>query len=113
MKKTDALIIISALIFAAAAFFISKNQPADTAYIYKDGELYISCPLSENRIIDVDGSNTVTIEDGYVYMSYADCPDKLCIKQGKISDRSASIVCLPNKVTVTTTRNDGIDAVSG
>ena len=33
-------------------------------------------------------------------MISADCPDHLCVKQGKISADGEMIVCLPNKVTV-------------
>ena len=33
-------------------------------------------------------------------MEDADCPDKLCIKQGKIDSNGQKIVCLPNKTVV-------------
>ncbi len=33
-------------------------------------------------------------------MDKADCPDKLCVKQGKISKSGESIICLPHKVVV-------------
>lgn len=43
-------------------------------------------------------------------MQSANCPDKLCVKQGKISD-IGSIVCLPNKVIIEIDRNSDVDAV--
>ena len=40
------------------------------------------------------------IKDGVVHMEDADCPDKLCIKQGQIDSNGQKIVCLPNKTIV-------------
>ena len=34
-------------------------------------------------------------------MSDADCPDKLCIHQGRIHKNGQWIICLPNRVAVT------------
>ena len=48
-----------------------------------------------------DGTNTLIIKDGKAYMTDADCPDKLCVRQGKISRNGETITCLPNKLTVT------------
>ncbi len=53
------------------------------------------------RVIDIDGHNKVVIYDGEVRMEEADCPDKLCVLQGKISRSGQTIICLPNKVMVT------------
>lgn len=41
----------------------------------------------------------------------ADCRDKICIKQGKINATGGSIVCLPNKISVTVCGGD-YDVVS-
>ena len=53
------------------------------------------------RVIDINGHNKVVIYDGEVRMEEADCPDKLCVLQGKISRSGQTIICLPNKVMVT------------
>lgn len=42
--------------------------------------------------------NTVIIKDGKAYMKDADCSDKTCINQGKISKVGEAVVCLPNGV---------------
>ena len=56
-------------------------------------------------------------------MKEADCPDKYCVKQGKIKNVGETIVCLPHKVVVEiektskgtdsndNMKNDEIDAV--
>jgi hypothetical protein len=38
-------------------------------------------------------------------MKEAECPDRSCVKQGKISKNKESIVCLPNKVIVEVSSN--------
>ena len=46
-------------------------------------------------------------------MSEADCPDRLCVKQGEITNGIYPIVCLPHRLTVRIVENSGIDAVTG
>ena len=43
----------------------------------------------------------LVVENGKAYLSDANCPDKLCVHQGKISMTGETITCLPNKLTVT------------
>ena len=45
-------------------------------------------------------------------MDYADCPDKICIKQGKINKKGQTISCLPNKISISISNNDDVDIVS-
>ncbi|MGN1187013.1 MAG: NusG domain II-containing protein, partial [Lachnospiraceae bacterium] len=68
-----------------------------------DGEEYAQYPLKSGstKEITVDVHNKVIIDDGVVWMEEADCPDKLCINQGKISKAGQTIICLPNRVMVT------------
>ena len=59
--------------------------------------------LDEDQVIEVqegDFYNRVRIEDGKAYMEEADCPDGYCEEQGKINNRSQTIVCLPHKLVV-------------
>ena len=46
-------------------------------------------------------SNILIIENGYAWLEDADCPDKLCVRQGKVHLDGQVITCLPNKLTVT------------
>ena len=45
-----------------------------------------------------DGTNILRIEDGKVYMLYAECPDNTCVKKGKIYLVGDDVTCLPNRV---------------
>lgn len=103
MKKRDFIFIAAVFCAAALLFSVAKLLPeADTVYIYKDTKLIGTYSLNEPQTINIDETNTAVIEKGYVYMKDATCPDKLCIKQGRLSDSSKTIVCLPNKVVIST-----------
>ena len=61
------------------------------------------------------GSNVLVIEDGKAWISEADCPDRICVRQGKIHYTGQVITCLPNRLTVTVEggESNGIDLVVG
>ena len=46
------------------------------------------------------GSNTVHVEPDGVSVTHADCPDHLCVKQGKITSSAIPIACVPHHLTV-------------
>ena len=43
--------------------------------------------------------NVALVEEGGISMHSADCPDKLCVKQGKATVLQP-VTCLPNRVTI-------------
>ena len=53
-----------------------------------------------------NGSNLLIIENGRAKMIDANCPDKLCIKEGWVKYTGQCITCLPNKLTVTVVGGD-------
>lgn len=110
-KKFDFIIIISLFILSFVPHFIfgktlSENSASTYAVIKIAGEHYKNInlyPYSENSTFVIEtphGNNTVTIKDGSVQITEADCSDDLCIKQGKISKVGESIVCLPHKLII-------------
>lgn len=99
MKKRD-LIIIAATLLLAAIFYIFTYGVADRLSVYSGGELWGRFSLAEDAVIDINGTNTLTVKGGKAYMSAATCPDKLCIKQGEVDSRGGTIICLPNRVSV-------------
>ena len=61
-----------------------------------------------------NGTNVLKIENGEAFLIYADCPDKTCVKTGKIRYVGESIICLPNKISIViqSDTDDGVDIVS-
>lgn len=109
--KIFVAVIMTICMLLIAVFFFSQKS-GDTVLVYKASKLYKELSLDKNQTLDIDGKNIIVIKDGCAYMQYADCPDKLCIKQGKISDSSRDIVCLPNRVSVRITKKSATDAVA-
>lgn len=99
-KKDTALILSLFVAFAAvlifrSAFFKNGRYVTITEGSTETGKYSI---YSEKRIA-LEG-NEIVIENGYVYMKAATCPDKVCVRSGKISKKGEQIICLPNKVIV-------------
>lgn len=105
-KAGDVIIIASLLLVAlvsALTVFLTRDDGAWCA-VSVDGKTLAAFPLSKDTeyAIPLDnGNNTLTIEDGKAYISFADCPDKVCAAHRPICYEGEIIVCLPHKVVVT------------
>ena len=115
--KNRILVPVAVLVFALLAVLVFLCVPsgdADIVTVNKDGKTVKVIKLSDTKqpyTVEM-GGNTLYVERDGVSMTKADCPDKLCIRQGKI--KGGAIICLPNKVTVEFKKSDGgVDAVAG
>jgi hypothetical protein len=111
MKKLDYVVIISLLVISLLSSGIIVYSSAKTKYqsqyveISVKGDLYKKIPINSNTEETIDlktdlGENVIKISKGFVQILEADCPDKICVKDGSISKPGQSLVCLPNKVVV-------------
>lgn len=118
-KKVHLIYALSflAIIILCVITIIFNNLRTDQNYaiIYVDGKPLRQIEwstLTEQISIPAGDGNTVCADRSGVWMEHADCPDQLCVKQGKIHSGNLSIICLPNRVTVTltseTTEWDGV-----
>lgn len=89
------------LIIGGFIFVTSKS--GENVVVKVDSEVVKTLPLSVDVTYEIktkSGENTVVIKDHKAYISSATCPDKLCMKMGKIDKSGQSIVCLPNRVII-------------
>lgn len=117
MKAKDrtvpaALLIGAALILLTVLsllyILLPKSPDAGLiADIYQSGELIASIPLDEVRETyrftvtgDEGHVNEIEVRPGSIGIISADCPDKLCVRQGFISDSRLPVTCLPNRVVI-------------
>ncbi|MCD8384007.1 MAG: NusG domain II-containing protein [Clostridiales bacterium] len=124
LKRSDLLLLVGliAVGLGLTAFVLLTrmySQSDDlTVTIRQNSQVLATLPLDEDTTYAVQGedgvANLVVIEDGSVYIEEASCPDKLCVKQGKIRYAGDSLICLPNRVVVEITGQDdlGLDAVA-
>ena len=115
-RLADLGIIFGLLILAGVLFFLYFNKGEEGAgvIVRVDGVEMARYSLSDSGRYELNGgTNILVIEDGAAYMLQADCPDHICVSQGKIRYTGQCITCLPNKLTVTVYGTDqGVELVS-
>ena len=118
MKKRDIILIGSVLLIAALsllAVFLTQEAGAWVS-VKVNGVEIAKYSLSVDGEYPLNGgTNILKIQNGEAFLEDANCPDKLCVNQGKISKSGQTITCLPNKLTVTIygeSDGDGVDLVS-
>ena len=106
MKKRiwDILLIGGCLLLALVLFLVFRfGQEGGAGVIVRvEGIEVARYSLYQNGTYPLNGgTNTMVIENGEAWLSHANCPDELCVKQGRIRLNGQVITCLPNKLTVT------------
>ena len=115
-RLADLGIIFGLLILAGVLFFLYFNKGEEGAgvIVRVDGVETVSYThLRAHETSLNGGTNILVIEDGAACMLEADCPDHICVSQGKVRYAGQCITCLPNKLTVTVYGTDqGVELVS-
>ena len=118
-KFTLDIIVIAILLLIAVSFFavtLLNKEPGNVVTVEINGVLTKEYPLSQNGTFVLGGgTNTLVIEDGAAYISDSNCPDHTCENMGKIRYVGQTIVCLPNRITITVKgemTDGGVDLVS-
>lgn len=121
MKKND--FILAGIVLSAAFFLFLLQKSAHfsdgqgVVAVYREKEQIAVYPLQQDREevfrSSSGGTNRLVIHDGEAWIEDADCPDGLCMKQGKISAQGEAVTCLPHRLTVVVEGGEksGIDAV--
>ncbi len=114
-KKTDILIITGIIAAALLLWLIYSNTAKGRAvraeiYYYSSlvmtadlnagQEKTFSIPQDSDVVLHIDGEGNIRFID-------SDCPDKICIKTGKIHLAGQSAACLPNGIVVKIVPADG------
>ncbi len=110
MTKGDKYLIIVVLLLSFVGIYFVKYYSTNGGNKYisiqVDGEEIKKISFGANMVgktIDIEtkfGYNKIEIGDEKVRVIEADCPDKLDVKQGWISNQGEVIVCLPNRMVV-------------
>ena len=113
-RRGDLLAMLLVLLLTGAliwAFFAAEK--GTMAEVLVEGELVATLPLTTDTVLPLESRGyhlTVHIENGAVFVTDADCPDKVCEHTGKITGKGASIVCAAAAVSVRITGGGNGDA---
>lgn len=123
-KKWDKIILTSVLAFGLALvawYFVwgAWSPDADRIIIKVHGETYKIIRIDEikyGEVIEIKtkyGYNMIEMTKEGIRIIDADCSNHTCIKQGAINRPGASLVCVPNYLTVTLAgRDEGVDTIA-
>ncbi len=118
IKHKIDIIVVASLLLLSIIILLTVNltrRPGAFVEITIDGGVVAKYPLDVDGEYELNGgTNRLTVKDGVAYMTYSSCPDHTCENTGKVRHVGQTIVCLPNKLTVTVKgeSDDGVDFVS-
>ena len=107
---TDVIVVAALLLLSGILLLCMKvsRQNGACAIVRVSGEEIARYSLDADGTYPLNGgTNILVIENRSAHLIEADCPDKLCVKQGVIQYTGQCITCLPNKLTVTVEGVDG------
>ena len=85
--------------------------------IYENGKLIKTISdLSPDKEYSFDiktenGTNTITVGEGSIWVSVADCSNQTCVHAGKISHAGQTVICAPHKLVIKIVGETSADAV--
>ena len=113
MKQKHWILTFAAIIAVCLLVWLLPRGGGQTALVYQDGTLFYTLDLRQNRTLTVTGpagKTIITVADGEVFVSHADCPDQVCVQHGPLQKNGG----LPNRLTIEWAENASqIDALSG
>ena len=110
LKTRTWIIVIAAAVLALivlSVLLLTARGEGTVVQVIQDGTVLREIDLSRVRepysfTVEAPdgGSNRIEVEPGRIRVADADCPDKICISQGWLSDQSVPIVCLPHRLII-------------
>ena len=96
---------------AAKAEIYYKSQLVETVDLTAGVDKRFSIPQNKNVIFHV-------YSDGSIRFEESDCPDKICIRSGKLRTVGESAACLPNEIILKIVPKNGrssgdVDMIAG
>jgi len=108
MNKRRNMVILMCIILAGIVcgtlVRLSSEKEGTYAVIEVDGSEQARLYLDQDTEIRVgdgqQGYNVVRVRNGRIFVSEADCPDQICVREGGKSKNKEVIACLPHKMII-------------
>ncbi len=117
--KNRTWIILFAVVFLVCAgigaWMLLPGEDAAYAEISSDGKVLYTLDLKVDQQLTIhseNGENTVTVQNGKIAVTQADCPDHYCMDRG-FCNGGTQIVCLPNRLVIRFLGEQQVDGVVG
>lgn len=117
-RKTKIFALVFALIaiLGIAAFIFARQPSGGTiAVVSIDGDEYSRIDISrvkESYDIVIDnsyGRNVIHVEPGAISITESNCPDLICVHQGRLTGSGLPIICMPHHLIINI-EGSGVDA---
>ena len=113
-RKGDLIAAAVIAVICVALFlglYVFNSNTGSYVQIEQNGAVIHIMPLDTNAVYNVETggkvTNTVQVKNGSVSVTYADCPDQICVNHAAVNLSGESIICLPNEVVVSVVERDG------
>jgi hypothetical protein len=115
--RIDVIVISAILLISLLSLLLTflLRKPGAVAVVEINGVTVAEYSLSKDGAFILNGgTNTLVIEGGEAYLKNSHCPDRTCELTGRVRYVGQTIVCLPNRLSVTVTGDtqNGVDFVS-
>ena len=117
LRRADVILILLLGVLGAGSWFAvrflkDQNSPSGIKIRTSDEKFEIALKDTSLVIPGPLGETEVRIEDKKVWVTKASCPNKLCMRQGKISKPGEAIICLPNRIVISIQGKSKLDAIT-
>ena len=119
MKTKFWIILIAAILILSTLsglLLLSPGKVSDRAEIRSEGKTLHIVDLRLDQTFTITtaagGHNVVTVKDGKIAVTEANCPDHYCMDRG-YANSGSQIVCLPNKLVIQFLGKQEVDGVVG
>ena len=110
MKTRTWVIVIAAaaaLLAVVSLFLFRSHGEGTVVQVIQDGTVIREIDLSRvdkeySFVVEArdGGSNTILVQPGRICIAEADCPDRVCVQQGWLTDQIVPLVCMPHGLII-------------
>ena len=105
MKKNWIYLVLLVLIVLTLFLIFIPKKSGTKARLTIKGEVIKEFDLNQSEVITENFSSygadiTIEIKNGAIRVLDSDCPDKICVHTGYISNITQTAVCMPNKAVL-------------
>ena len=95
MKKKNFLwaLLFAVIVLGGVLLYLHLGKGEGTVAV-------VSVEAYEFEVTTPYGNNTVRVEPGAICVTHADCPDQICVFQGRLTGSGIPIICMPHRLVI-------------